>query len=377
MVIGIYVHIPFCLSKCPYCDFNSIVYSSELVDEYVRSLLKEIQLFSQNQNEKVVIETIYFGGGTPSILKSSQFGDILEKLFTSFGIQTDSEISLEANPGTLTKIKTKELKGLGFNRVSLGAQSFIDEELKLLGRVHTSKQALKSYKILRDFFENLNLDLIFGIPGQNLKTWRKSLNMALKLHPEHISTYCLTIEERTPFYLLQEDKKLDLLDEDSVRKMYLEAIGLLKSCGYRHYEISNFALKGFECQHNLRYWDGAEYTGFGAGAHSYQKGIRWGNIKDIKKYIEHCQKGIPITDFKEKLSSTQKINEFILLGLRRTEGMDLKKLKEGLDFDLEKQKEEEIRDLIKNKFLKKVKNNLRLTLKGILVTDSIIQKLIP
>ncbi|MDP2960909.1 MAG: radical SAM family heme chaperone HemW, partial [candidate division Zixibacteria bacterium] len=281
MPTGIYIHIPFCLSKCPYCDFNSIVYNSELAEEYVKSLIKEIQLFSQNVNGKVVAETIYFGGGTPSILKSSQLGDILEKLFTSFGIQADSEMSLEANPGTLTRIKTKELKGLGFNRVSLGAQSFIDEELKTLGRVHTSKQAVKSYKILRDFFENLNLDLIFGIPGQKLKTWRKSLNMALKLLPEHLSTYSLTLEEGTPFYLLWKDKKLSLPEEDSVRKMYLEAIGLLKSQGYRHYELSNFALKGFECRHNLRYWDGTEYIGFGAGAHSYQKGIRWGNIKDI------------------------------------------------------------------------------------------------
>ena len=376
MVIGIYVHIPFCLSKCPYCDFNSIVYNSELADEYVKSLIKEIQHFSQNQNEKASAETIYFGGGTPSILKTSQLGDILEKLFTSFGIQTDSEISLEANPRTLTRIKTKELKGLGFNRVSLGAQSFIDEELKILGRVHTSKEAIKSYKVLRDFFENLSLDLIFGIPGQNLKTWRKSLSMALKLHPEHLSTYSLTLEKGTPFYLLWEDRKLSLPEEDSVRKMYLETIGLLKSQGYRHYEISNFALKGFECRHNLRYWDGAEYIGFGAGANSYQKGIRSGNIKDIKKYIEYCQKGISIIDFKERLTPVQKINEFILLGLRTTGGIALKKLKEGLDFDLEKQKEEEIRDLIKNKFLKKVKNNLRLTLKGILVTDSIIQKLI-
>ncbi|MCJ7497708.1 MAG: radical SAM family heme chaperone HemW, partial [candidate division Zixibacteria bacterium] len=351
MVIGIYVHIPFCLSKCSYCDFNSIVYNSELAEEYVKSLIIEIQLFSQNQTEKVVIETVYFGWGTPSILKSSQLGDILEKLFTSFGIQADSEISLEANPGTLTRIKTKELKGLGFNRLSLGAQSFIDEELKILRRVHTGKQALKSYLILREHFENLSMDLIFGIPGQTLKTWRKSLNMTIKLLPEHLSAYCLTLEEGTPFYLLWKDKKLGLPEEDSVGKMYLEAMGLLKSQGYRHYEISNFALKGFECRHNLRYWDGAEYIGFGAGAHSYQKGIRWGNIKDINKYIEYCQRSISIIDFKERLTPVQKINEFILLGLRRTGGVDLKKLKEGLDFDLEKQKEEEIRDLIKNKFL--------------------------
>ncbi len=237
MVIGIYIHIPFCLSKCPYCDFNSIVYNSELADEYVKSLIKEIQLFSQNQTEKLIAETIFFGGGTPSVLKTSQLGDILEKLFTSFGTQADSEVSLEANPGTLTKIKTKELKGLGFNRVSLGAQSFIDKELKTLRRAHTSKEAIKSYKILRDFFENLSLDLIFGIPGQNLMTWRKSLNMALKLHPEHLSAYSLTLEEGTPFYLLWKDKKLSLPEEDSVVKMYLEAIGLLKSYGYRHYEI--------------------------------------------------------------------------------------------------------------------------------------------
>jgi oxygen-independent coproporphyrinogen-3 oxidase len=375
MATGIYVHIPFCLSKCPYCDFNSIVYRSELADEYVKSLIKEIQLFSQNQTEKVVAETVYFGGGTPSILKSSRLGDILEKLFTSFGIQADSEISLEANPGTLTKIKTKELKGLGFNRVSLGVQSFIDKEIKRLRRAHTGKEALKSYMILREHFENLSLDLIFGIPGQTLKTWRKSLNLALKLHPEHLSTYSLTLEKGTPFYLLWQDKKLSLPEEDSVRKMYLEAISLLEFQGYRHYEISNFALKGFECRHNLRYWDGAEYIGFGAGAHSHQKGIRWGNIKDINKYIDCCQKGVSIMDFKEKLSSTQKINEFILLGLRRMEGIDLKKMRADLNFDLEKQKELEIRELTKGEFLIKEKGKLRFTLKGILLADSVIQKL--
>jgi oxygen-independent coproporphyrinogen-3 oxidase len=274
-------------------------------------------------------------------------------------------------------VKIKKLRKSGFNRVSLGVQSFVDKELKILGRAHNSKQAIKSYKILRKYFNNLSLDLIFGIPGQSLKTWRENLNMALKLRPEHLSVYSLTLEEGTPYYYLWKQGKLSLLDEEETRKMYLESVNLLKAQGYRQYELSNFARKGFECQHNLRYWQGKEYIGFGAGAHSYFQGVRWGNIRGIKEYVELSEKNSLLIDFREKLTESQKINEFILLSLRMTEGIDLKKLKEDLNFDLEKFKKEEVGELIKKKFLKKEKERLRLTRKGILVSDSIIQKLVP
>lgn len=377
MTLGIYIHIPFCLSKCPYCDFNSIVIDSDLAEEYVKSLLKEIQPFSESHAERMFVETVYFGGGTPSILKTSQLDEILERVFNSLLVKPDAEISLEANPGTLTKEKVKKLKDSGFNRVSLGVQSFRDEELKILGRAHDSAQAIKSYKILRKYFNNLSLDLIFGIPGQSLKTWRGNLNMALKLNPEHLSIYSLTIEEGTPFHYLWKQGKLSLPGEEETRKMYLESINLLKAQGYRQYELSNFARKGFECQHNLRYWQGKEYIGFGAGAHSYFQGVRWANVKNVKKFVERCKNGFSIIDFRERLTSTQKINEFILLGLRMMDGIDLRRLKENLNFDLEKEKKEEISELIKGRFLKRGKNNLRLTTKGILVADSIIQKLVP
>jgi len=377
MSLGLYIHIPFCLSKCPYCDFNSIVIDSDLAAEYVKSLAKEIQIFSQGQTGIMAVETIYFGGGTPSILKTSQLSEILETIFNSFEVKPDAEISLEANPGTLTKEKARKIRDLGFNRVSLGVQSFRDEELKILGRAHNSEQAIKSNKILREYFNNLSLDLIFGIPGQSLKTWRENLNRALKLKPEHLSVYSLTIEEGTPFHYLWRQGKLSLPDEEETRKMYLESINLLKAQGYRQYELSNFTRKGFECQHNLSYWQGKEYIGFGAGAHSYLQGARWGNVKQIKKYVEGYKKETSIIDFKEKLTLSQKINEFILLGLRMMEGIDLKKLKEDLNFDLENEKKEEITGLIKRRFLKRGKNNLRLTRKGILVADSIIQKLVP
>lgn len=377
MSLGIYIHIPFCLSKCQYCDFNSVVLDLALAEEYVKSLLKEIQTFSESQAVSMVAKTIYFGGGTPSILKASQLSEILETVFSSFEVKSDAEISLEANPGTLTKEKVKKLRNLGFNRASLGVQSFRDEELKILGRTHTSRQALKSYKMLKECLNNLSLDLIFGIPGQSLKTWRENLNMALKLRPEHVSVYNLTIEEGTPFYYLWKQGKLDLPDEEEVRKMYLEGINLFKAQWYRQYELSNFARKGFECQHNLRYWQGKEYIGFGAGAHSYFQGVRWGNIRGIKEYVELSEKNSLLIDFRERLTESQKINEFILLGMRMTEGIDLKKLKEDLNFDLEKEKKEEISELIKGRFLKRGKNNLRLTKKGILVADSIIQKLVP
>jgi oxygen-independent coproporphyrinogen-3 oxidase len=377
MPLGIYVHIPFCLSKCPYCDFNSIVYDSSLAQEYVSSLLKEIRLFSKVQTQRIEADTIYFGGGTPSILKSSQLDSILEALFSSFQIRESSEISLEANPGTLIEEGIKEIMGLGINRVSLGIQSLADEGLKALGRVHTRDQAIKSYQLLRGYFENISLDLIFGIPGQTLKSWKRSLTTVVKLKPEHLSVYCLTVEEGTPFYRLRKDKKLNLPDEEGTRKMYLGAIELLKSQGYTHYELSNFARVGRECRHNLKYWRGEEYIGFGAGAHSYLDGVRRGNIKKVNDYIKRCKEGVSIIDFKERLTLSQKINEFILLGLRRIEGFDLKRLKEDLGFDLEKEKKKEIRYLIDKNFLKKEKNVLKLTRKGILVADSVMEKLIP
>jgi oxygen-independent coproporphyrinogen-3 oxidase len=376
MTLGIYIHIPFCLSKCPYCDFNSIVLDTDLAGEYVKSLTEEIRIFSENQTENLVVETVYFGGGTPSILKVSQLGGIMKAIFDSFDVKTGAEISSEANPGTLTEEKVKKLKGLSFNRASLGVQSFEDEELKILGRAHTSTQALKSYKMLREYFDNLSLDLIFGIPGQNRNSWRENLNMALKLKPEHLSAYSLTIEEGTPFFNLWKRGELSLPDEEEVRRMYLESIDLFKAHGYRQYELSNFAQKGFECQHNLGYWLGQEYIGFGAGAHSCFQGIRWANVKEIRKYIERCKKGFSIIDFQERLTLSQKINEFIFSGLRMMKGIDLKKLKKSLNFDLEKEKKKEIAELSKGRFLKRGKDNLRLTRKGILVADSIIQKLV-
>lgn len=376
MPLGIYVHIPFCLSKCPYCDFYSIVYDSSLAQEYVSSLLKEIRLFSKVQAQKIKADSIYFGGGTPSILKPSQLASILEALFSSFNIKESSEISLEANPGTLIEKRVKEIKSLGINRVSLGIQSLADEELKALGRVHTRDEAIKSYQLLRVYFENISLDLIFGIPGQTQKSWERCLREVVKLKPEHLSTYCLTIEEGTPFYRLRKDKKLSLPDEEVIRKMYLKAIDLLKSRGYIHYELSNFAREGRECRQNLKYWRGEEYIGFGAGAHSYLNGVRRGNIKKVDDYIKRCREDISVIDFEERLTLSQKINEFILLGLRRIEGIDLKKLKEYLNFDLEKEKKEVLRDLIDKNLLEKAKGVLRLTRKGIPVTDSVMEKLI-
>ncbi|HVP36991.1 MAG TPA: radical SAM family heme chaperone HemW [Terriglobales bacterium] len=377
MTLGIYIHIPFCLSKCPYCDFNSIVIDSELAEYYVNSLVKEILSFSENQTENLVAETIYFGGGTPSILKVSQLGSIMKAVFNSFDVKPVAEISLEVNPGTLTEEKAKDLKKLGFNRASLGVQSFKDEELKILGRAHDSKQAIKSYQLLRKYFDNLSLDSIFGIPGQNLNSWRENLKMASKLKPEHLSVYSLTIEEGTPYHHLWKQEKLSLPDDEEVRKMYLLSINLLQKQEYRQYELSNFARKGFECQHNLRYWQGKEYLGFGAGAHSYYQGVRWGNVKNVKKYIEGCKNGFSIFDFREKLTSSQKITEFILLGLRVAKGIDLRRLKENMNFDIEEEKREEIAKLIEGRFLKKGKDNLRLTKKGILVANSIVQQLIP
>jgi oxygen-independent coproporphyrinogen-3 oxidase len=349
-----------------------VVYDEKMVKNYVIALCSELKNFSG-----LKVDTVYFGGGTPAILKSEQLNKIVEAIYKNYILTPNCEMTIESNPKTLDKKKVKQLREMGFNRASLGIQSFNDKELKTLGRIHKSKDAIDSFNLLKqDGFENIGLDLIFGIPGQTLNSWKNSLQRAISLSPYHISTYSLTIEEKTKFYQLAKQDKIKLPSDEKVRQMYLWAIDYLNLKGYKQYEISNFSLPGFESKHNLKYWNHREYLGFGASAHSFYKNKRWANTKDVKEYIKSIKKSGQAVEFKENLSKEQLVIETIFLGLRKIQGIDLKKFHKDFGVKLEDIKKDKIDYLIKTEFLSKQNDFLRLTKKALPVTDWIILELV-
>lgn len=345
--LEIYVHIPFCISKCSYCDFLSFPAAGGVQKEYVDKLVEEASAKSSGFSNYQV-STIFIGGGTPSILEAEWMSQIMETLFRQYKIEEGAEITLEANPGTLTPEKLRIYKKSGINRLSIGLQSADNSELKLLGRIHTYESFLKSFECARNAgFTNINVDLMSGLPGQSTASWKTTLKKVTMLKPEHISAYSLIIEEGTPFYDIYNSKaatspasavqtgKSDtkippLPDEETEREMYHLTNSFLKSHGYSRYEISNYARPGFECRHNIGYWTGTEYLGLGLGASSYIKGRRFHNESGFGLYLgvprlPGDQTVSPFTpsDLKdlETLSLNAKMEEFMFLGLRLTSGI--------------------------------------------------------
>ena len=331
-LISLYVHIPFCLRKCRYCDFLSAPQTDIDRERYVKALILEIKTQKDCPAGRPV-DTVFFGGGTPSVLSADQIGRIIDALREVFLILPDAEVSLETNPGTADFDKLSAFKEAGINRLSMGVQSMHDEELRLLGRIHTAEQALEAFKTARAAgFDNINIDLMSALPGQTFDSWADSLRQAVEWRPEHISAYSLIIEPGTPFSALYEAGELPPLpDEETDRKMYHYTREYLAQHGYGRYEISNYALKGRECRHNSGYWTGHPYLGFGIGAASYVNGARFSNIPDFETYIVEMEKaGIPaeIEQVYEKvrteihsLTEQEKMEEFMFLGLRMTAGV--------------------------------------------------------
>lgn len=331
-LISLYVHIPFCLRKCRYCDFLSAPQTDIDRERYVKALIREIKTQKDCPAGRPV-DTVFFGGGTPSVLSADQIGRIIDALREVFLILPDAEVSLETNPGTADFEKLSAFKEAGINRLSMGVQSMHDEELHLLGRIHTAEQALEAFKTARAAgFDNINIDLMSALPGQTFDSWADSLRQAVEWRPEHISAYSLIIEPGTPFSALYDDGELPPLpDEETDRKMYHYTREYLAQHGYGRYEISNYALKGRECRHNSGYWTGHPYLGFGIGAASYVNGARFSNIPDFETYIVEMEKaGIPaeIEQVYEKirteihsLTEQEKMEEFMFLGLRMTAGV--------------------------------------------------------
>ena len=331
-LISLYVHIPFCLRKCRYCDFLSAPQTDIDRERYVKALIREIKTQKDCPAGRPV-DTVFFGGGTPSVLSAEQIGRIIDALREVFLILPDAEVSLETNPGTADFEKLSAFKEAGINRLSMGVQSMHDEELHLLGRIHTAEQALEAFKTARAAgFDNINIDLMSALPGQTFDSWADSLRQAVEWRPEHISAYSLIIEPGTPFSALYEAGELPPLpDEETDRKMYHYTREYLAQHGYGRYEISNYALKGRECRHNSGYWTGHPYLGFGIGAASYVNGARFSNNPDFETYIVEMEKaGIPaeIEQVYEKirteihsLTEQEKMEEFMFLGLRMTAGV--------------------------------------------------------
>ena len=318
----LYLHMPFCVRKCAYCDFLSFPTDQETQNLYTRRLREDIDVMGKKYGD-IPVDTIFIGGGTPSVPDSALIVGIMEHVRKAFHVAEGAEISMEANPGTVTREKLTDYRRAGINRLSFGLQSANDRELKLLGRIHTWAEFLESFHLARECgFTNINIDLMSALPGQTRESWKDTLKRVTDMNPEHISAYSLIIEDGTPFgekYGSEEGRKL-LPDEDSEREMYHETKRFLRDCGYERYEISNYAKPGRACRHNIGYWTGLPYLGLGLGASSYMDGCRFAVNSDMKQYLE--EKPGMFTDV-EKLTKKDMEEEFFYVGLRMTAGVSL------------------------------------------------------
>ena len=314
--VEIYIHIPFCIRKCDYCDFLSGPSGPKEQADYVQALLREIQAVEEGEGRSV--SSIFIGGGTPSVLDERLLGDILKEIRNRFKMEEDAEITIEVNPGTANIGKLQAYREMGINRLSIGLQSPQDRELKILGRIHNYGQFLEIYQEARTVgFDNINIDLMSAIPDQTYEGWVKNLRTAAELEPEHISAYSLIVEEGTPFAA----RKLNLPDEDTEYNMYEATAQILKEYGLEQYEISNYARKGRECRHNVGYWTRQDYLGFGLGASSLYGKERFANTADMKKYLENSRNPEKIREKEPSLTREDEMAEFMFLGLRMTKGI--------------------------------------------------------
>lgn len=385
---GIYIHIPFCLRKCPYCDFYSIAAGDgSLRSRFVKALIKEIETagkkYGKNSDSPMTADTIYFGGGTPSLLEPEQIRAVLGAVRDSFALAKDAEISLECNPATADEEKLKDLRRAGVNRLSIGGQSFDDEVLKTLERLHSARDTIRTVELGRKAgFDNISLDLMFAIPGQTEEKWEETLKQALSLDPQHISFYSLEFMEGTPFTRRMEKGLITETDAEADRRMYERGLEILAEAGFSQYEISN-AARGREyiCRHNMKYWSLEEYLGFGPSAHSYVtgeqgRGLRFCNAADVAAYIEAMERGeSAIEDFCQN-SLKDDASEYVFTGLRKNRGIDLrdfrKKFGSGIWDFYGKDVKEEFEEFVRCGFADETENNIKLTVKGMNISNRIM-----
>lgn len=370
--ISLYIHIPFCKQRCFYCDFPTFAGKERFREEYVEALIKEIE----DKCSNYLIKTIFIGGGTPSYLEEKE----LEKLLiavSKLNLSDELEYSMECNPGTVNEDKLKTMKKYGINRISFGLQSCNDQLLKKIGRIHTFKEFLENYNLARKVgFNNINVDLMYGLPNLTIQDWKNTLEKICELKPEHISAYSLIIEEGTAFYKLYEKDKLELPSEDDERVMDKLTKNILRANGYHQYEISNFAFDGEECEHNKVYWSLGEYIGVGSASSSYIDGYRLVNTSNINDYIEKISNNIsPVID-KYENSIEDEMEEFVFMGLRMVSGIDLLKFKKRFGVDINSIYKEVIEKNIKDGLLGVEENKMFLTAKGMELSNSVMSDFI-
>ncbi|MFO8032662.1 MAG: radical SAM family heme chaperone HemW [Desulfohalobiaceae bacterium] len=372
----LYIHFPFCRAKCAYCSFCSQPWKQGLAREYLELLLQEIRLRGR-ELPGLKIDTIYIGGGTPSLLQPQELEDILAVLEKTFSLPWDMEFSLEANPESCQDLqKLNSFRSLGVNRCSLGLQSLDDQYLSLLGRVHSKDQALRACSLIRRAgFENLNLDMLWGLPGQSSRDWLQQLGRALELKPEHMSCYCLSLEPGNSLQQRMYTKGLDLPAEAEQEEMFLKGLELLQYHGLQQYEVSNFALLGRECRHNQGYWEGRDYLGLGPGAVSTRGFLRYKNPESLQDYAQALKHGGLQPEI-QQLSRRDKAQEMVMLGLRTTKGLDLQEFWNSYGLDLQGQNQDLLLALQEKGLISRPDARLKLTRSGMLLCDALLGELI-
>lgn len=369
--LELYIHIPFCVKKCAYCDFLSGPADEETMEYYVRALIREIESI-ESMKEMYRVVTVFVGGGTPSVLGGEQIERIFAALREKFAMESVREVTIEANPGTVTREKLKAYRSAGINRISFGLQSANNGELKQLGRIHTYEEFLESYMLAREEgFDNINIDLISAIPNQTVESWKSTVDRILKLQPEHISAYSLIVEEGTPFekmYGEDGNRKEELPSEEEERLIYQKTKKWLQEAGYERYEISNYAKKGYACRHNLGYWERKEYLGLGLGASSLIGNVRFQNTEEMKTYLKYSDDVRKRKQNEEVLTKEEELEEIIFLGLRKKDGISRKEV----DFFCG----EQIEKMICQGFLEEKDGNIRLTERGIDISNYVFAEIL-
>lgn len=372
--LGLYIHIPFCVKKCEYCDFLSWNAGEEERQQYVAALLSEIESYREFA-KGYRVSTIFIGGGTPSVLLPKQMEDILQKIYEIFELERRPEITIEVNPGTVDEEKLQCYKENGVNRLSMGLQSVKDEKLRLLGRIHTYQEFVESYELARKAgFDNISIDLISSVPGQTLQEWKEELEIAAVQNPEHISVYQLIIEEGTPFYEKYAEHPELLPDEETSREIYLWTGRFLKEAGYEQYEISNYAKPGKESRHNLKYWERGDYLGLGLGAASMVRNIRMSNTKDMKTYLERCDKPKTMREDVQFLEEPRQMEEFMFLGLRKTRGVSKKEFRRIFGREMDMVYEKALHKCLENGMLLEHKDRIFLSEEGTLLSNMVLSE---
>lgn len=381
MAFGVYIHIPYCVKKCPYCDFNSWGIKESFPESgYTESLLRELE-FYRDEIEGRELTSVFFGGGTPSLFDPESIGRIISGIYSMTRPAPDIEVSLEVNPKTADLEKLRGLRDAGVNRISVGVQSFSPRKLEFLGRINSPEDGRRILDDVRSAgFSNYNLDLMYGTGGETPDEWRSDLEEAVTFGTSHISAYCLTIEKGTEFGALFSKGKLILPGEDSLSQFIDFTTAFLDGAGYSQYEISNYSKPRFECRHNLLYWKGDDYIGLGAGAHSHLNcaegspwGMRWGNVRPPVSYMKAVGEGKRPVDFKESLSMEEAVEDRIIMGFRLNEGLDVKGLQNYFGVSPDRSR---IESLGEDGFLEMSGDVIRLTKKGTLLSDEIIVRLV-